>query len=386
MTYFHAYQNRHDVTSCLRLMEKHAPEVERRISLRPHAPWYNDSIRNEKRQKRRLERKMLKSGLQVDKEIFQEHCDNYHKTLECAKRDHYKSKIGDCNQKQLFQMAADKPSSAKATKSLPSHDSLQSLTEDFHQFFDSKIEKIRDELTNCTPPPMSVDIKYSCESSFSNFDPVDCEDVRKIIMDSAKTSCPLDPIPTWILAKPEILDALLPVITRIVNLSFTEGVIPMNLKRALVTPLIKKANADPEIFKNYRPISNLPFLFKTIERVASKQIQNYVDINNLNANYQSAYRKYHSTETALVRVTNDILRAVDNHHHVILVLLDLSAAFDTLDHTILLQRFQERFGITGNALRWMTSYFYERQQCVVINGARSDWKQVLRHPDLLLLQ
>ena len=272
---------------------------------------------------------------------------------------------------------AGKPTSVKATKSLPSHDSLQSLTEDFHQFFDSKIEKIRDELANCTPPPMSVDIKDSCESSFSNFDPVDCEDVRKIIMDSAKTSCPLDPIPTWILAKPEILDVLLPVITRIVNLSFSEGVIPMNLKRALVTPLIKKANADPDIFKNYRPISNLPFLFKTIERIASKQIQNYVDTNNLNANHQSAYRKYHSTETALVRVTNDILRAVDNHHHVILVLLDLSAAFDTLDHSILLQRFQERFGITGNALRWMTSYFHGRQQCVVINGARSDWKPVL---------
>ena len=109
----------------------------------------------------------------------------------------------------------------------------------------------------------------------------------------------------------------------------------------------------------------------------NKQIQNYVDTNNLNAYPQSAYRKYYSTETAVVRVTNDILRAVDNHHHVILVLLDLSAAFDTLDHAILLQRFQERFGITGNALRWMTSYFHERQQCVVINGTRFDWKQVL---------
>ena len=148
---------------------------------------------------------------------------------------------------------------------------------------------------------------------------------------------------------------------RIVNLSLSEGNIPECLKRALVTPLIKKANADPDIFKNYRPISNLPFLFKTIERVASQQIQDYVNKNNLNANHQSAYRKYHSTETALVRVTNDILRAVDNHHHVILVLLDLSAAFYTLDHSILLQRFQKRFGITCTALRWMESYFNDRQ-------------------------
>ena len=82
----------------------------------------------------------------------------------------------------------------------------------------------------------------------------------------------------------------------------------------------------------------MPFLFKTIERVASSQIQDYVSKNNLNASHQSAYRKYHSTETALVRVTNDILRAVDTHRRVIVVLLDLSAAFDTLNHKVLLER------------------------------------------------
>ena len=87
------------------LMNKHAPEVERCISLRPHAPWNSDSIRNEKREKRRLERKMLKSGLHVDKEIFEKHCDNYHKTLEHAKRDHYKNKIIGSNQKQQRQQS-----------------------------------------------------------------------------------------------------------------------------------------------------------------------------------------------------------------------------------------------------------------------------------------
>ena len=79
-----------------------------------------------------------------------------------------------------------------------------------------------------------------------------------------------------------------------------------------------------------------------------------------------------------MRVTNDILRAVDNHHHVILVLLDLSAAFNTLDHSILLQRFQKKLGITCTALRWSESYLNDRQQCVVMDGAQSDWKQVLR--------
>ncbi|XP_072052025.1 uncharacterized protein [Amphiura filiformis] len=361
------------------LTDNHAPEVERRISLRPHAPWYNDSLREAKRKKRRLERKMKKSGLQVDKEIFQEHCGNYHKSLESAKKDHYKSNIKDCSQKQLFRFA-DKLTSAKPVKTLPAHCSLESLAEDFHGFFDGKIEKIHDKLSSTDVPTVSVNVVESCASSFSSFEEVDEEFVRKIISDSAKTSCGLDPMPTSILAKPEILDTTLPVITRIVNMSLLQGIVPSSLKRALVTPLIKKANSDPDVLQNYRPISNLPFLFKVIERVASNQIQKYVSENKLEGDRQSAYRKQHSTETALVRLSNDILRAVDIHQNVIVVLLNLTAAFDTLDHQTLLQRLRNRFGITGTAFRWMESYFQERQQCVTINSVCSEWKYVRQGP------
>ena len=239
----------------------------------------------------------------------------------------------------------------------------------FHHFFDSKIEKIRYNLADTEAPPMSIQIHDSCESTFSTFDEVDSKFMRKIIMDSSKTSCALDPIPTSILSKKDVLDALLPTITKITNMSFCEGAIPSSLKYALVSPLIKKANADPDVLNDYRPISNLTFLFKTIERAASNQIKDYVNRNN------STYKKYHSTETALVRVNKDILRAVDSHHHVIIVLLDLSAAFDTIDHQVLLQRVQDRFGITGTAFRWMTSYFHGREQCIIIHGVQSDWKR-----------
>ena len=333
--------------------------------------------RARKMNKRQLERKMKKSGLQIDKEIFQEHCKTYHKSLESAKREHYQSKIADCSQKQLFRIA-DKLTSAKPMKTLPAHESLESLSEDFHTFFDSKIEKIHEKLSKTDVSPVSVDVAESCASRFDSFDEVDEECVRMIITESAKTSCGLDPIPTSILAKPEILDAMLPVITRIVNMSLRQAIAPSMLKRALVTPLIKKVNLDPDTFKNYRPISNFPFLFKVIERVASSQIQRYVSENSLGGDRQSAYRKQHSTETALLRLSNDILRAVDNHQNVIVVLLDLTAAFDTLDHQILLQRLYNRFGITGTALQWMESYFHERQQCVCIDGICSDWKFVSR--------
>ena len=310
-----------------------------------------------------------------DKEIFHNHCENYHKSLELAKKDHYNDKIKECNQRQLFRIA-DKLTSAKPVKTLPAHDSLESLAEDFHAFFDGKIKTIHEKLSKTDVPPVSVGVDESCTSQFSSFEEVDEEFVRKIIMDSAKTSCGLDPMPTSILAKPEIIDTILPMITRIVNMSLLQAVVPSNLKRALVTPLIKKANSDPDVLRNYRPISNLPFLFKIIERVASSQIQRYVSENKLDGDRQSAYRKQHSTETALVRLSNDILRAVDIHQNVIVVLLDLTAAFDTLDHQTLLQRLRNRFGITGTAIRWLESYFHERQQCVMIDGVCSEWKSV----------
>ncbi len=139
------------------LMDHHAPEIERKISLRPHAPWYSDSLRNDKRKKRQLERKMIKTGLQFDKDNFNEHCEDYCKRLHRAKIEHYKSEFPGCNQKQLFRLA-DKLTSVKATRTLPAHDSVKSLTEDFHHFFDNKIDKIRDDLANCDVPQMSVNI------------------------------------------------------------------------------------------------------------------------------------------------------------------------------------------------------------------------------------
>ena len=223
---------------------------------------------------------------------------------------------------------------------------------------------------------MAVNIPESCQSEFTRFHAVTMDEVRKIIMQSSKTSCPLDPIPTPLLV--DTLDSLLPTITNIINESFSQSIIPSELKVALVSPLIKKPTLDPESFQNYRPISNLPFLHKILERAAVLQLQQYLSDNNLHAKAQSAYRQFHSTETALIRVTNDILRAVDQHQEVVLVLLDLSAAFDTIDHQALLQRMECRFGIKGPALAWLKSYFHERQHRVRIDNIQSDPVTVTR--------
>ena len=117
---------------------------------------------------------------------------------------------------------------------------------------------------------------------------------------------------------------------------------------------------------NYRPISNLKFVSKVVERAALAQLQEYMLTNQLGGCRQSAYRKHFSTETALVRVQNDILRAVDRRSDVVLVLLDLSAAFDTVDHQILLQRLRDRYGVHDDALSWCSSYLSDRRQSVAI--------------------
>ena len=131
------------------------------------------------------------------------------------------------------------------------------------------------------------------------------------------------------------------------NLSLSEGVFPECFKNACFEPLLKKPSLDVNVLKNYRSVSNLPFLSKVLERVVAGQLFEHMDVNNLFSPLQSAYRPFHSCETALLKVQSDIFCALDTRCVVIHVMLDLSAAFDTLDHGILLDRLLYRFGITG---------------------------------------
>ena len=123
-----------------------------------------------------------------------------------------------------------------------------------------------------------------------------------------------------------------------------------------MTPILKKPSLDPENFKNFMPISNLPFLAKTLEKVVSSQLQDHVKTYSPHDKFQSAYRPAHSTETAMLRITNDLLLAADDGQVGCLVLLDLSAAFDTIDHRILLQKLSSRLHLSNSAVHWFALY------------------------------
>ena len=144
---------------------------------------------------------------------------------------------------------------------------------------------------------------------------------------------------------------IIDVILYIVNLCITTNVFPLPCKSSIVTPLIKKPGLDAEILKNYRPVSNLSFLSKVIEKVIASRIISHIENNAIIDKFQSAYKCGHSTETALLRVYSDIVTTIGKGNGSFLVLLDLSAAFDTIDHSNLFDILEKYVGITGDALQ-----------------------------------
>ena len=243
---------------------------------------------------------------------------------------------------------------------LPACTTNLALSNQFARYFSDKVSNIRseldapcndDEMTVCVNScDLSADVfnnapkcNISCNNSTNNCSKVlDCfsavteEEVRKIISKLPNKTSPLDPIPTWLMK--QCVETFLPVITSIINNSFRVGSFPLILRQAVVSPLIKKPTLNPDLLKNYRPVSNLPTLGKIIEYPAVSRFKTHLQINNLTETYQSAYKTAHSTETALLRVKNDILKELDAGKAIILVLLDLSSAFDTIDHHILAER------------------------------------------------
>ena len=155
------------------------------------------------------------------------------------------------------------------------------------------------------------------------------------------------------------------------NTSLHDGTFPKTQKCALVTPVLKKSNLESSDMNNYRPISNLSFMSKLLERCVNDQINQYLQSNNLLPPQQSAYRKLHSTESAVLRVLSDVYEAADRGKVTILALLDLSAAFDTVDHTILLSRLKHEFGFQCHVADWFKSYLMDRSQCISYNGTTS---------------
>ena len=215
---------------------------------------------------------------------------------------------------------------------------------EFTQFFSNKIDNIRKELDSYdlyTPHTRKTD-------KLTEFRTLPQKEVKDIIVKMQTKSCELDVIPTKLLK--ENLTHILPIITGLVNLSLQQGSFIDDWKYPIVHPLIKKLEIGC-IRKKYRPVSNLQFISKIVECAMLREIIDHCDQKNLHPDYQSAYRKLHGCEMAVIKLLNEILWDMENKRIVILICIDLSVAFDTVDHTVLLQVMHNYFVLSGKFLK-----------------------------------
>jgi len=361
-------------TTCTKVLDVHCPEVTRKIKERQHFPWFNDNVRVARKLKRRCERKFRKSKLDTDRQKYLEQKIITDKVIQEAKADYFKGQLEGADAKTIF--ATLNGLLNKNARPLPDDDDPKALSEKFSKFFVDKIQKIRAKLDSAedvtTETLNCPDELLPCTSTatqFCGFSDVSSEEISKLVSSRPNKTCSLDPIPTWLLKS--CMPALLHPLTSIVNSSLSSGQFPEALREAVVTPVIKKPSLDKNVMKNYRPVSNIALISKLIEKPAIKQLQDHLTNHDLNEPLQSAYKVHHSTETTLMKVQADILQAIGDRKAVLLVMLDLSAAFDTVDHDLLIHRLSSRLNIKDTGLEWVRSYLSDRKNRVCIAGESS---------------
>ena len=179
----------------------------------------------------------------------------------------------------------------------------------------------------------------------------------------------LDPLPISLMKS--LSSTLSQLILEIVNNSFITGSIHNDLKHDIIIPIIKRGNLDPESLSSYRPISQLSIISKIIFKIVFTQLSNYLIRNKLIDQYQSTYTRHHSTETAILNVFDNLLQRLSKHRPHQFLLLDLSAAFDNIDHEILIQHLID-IGLCKMALQWLISFIKNRTFSIKIGNSLSN--------------
>ena len=348
--------------ACSHTLDQIAPLKLKRPKTTIPTPWLNDSTRALRQACRRAERKWKQHKLQVTYEIFKQQLKLYQLSVKEAKADYFA---------QLINTQAHRPRVLfKTIHSFlnpavnPADTSI--TCEEFLKFFIEKIDNIRLNISPVNPlPPQTLEPI----SPFQRFSLVSSSQLSDVVSLLKPSFCPSDIMPSRLFK--EVFSILCPIILAIINCSLSNGTVPSSFKHAIVQPLLKKPSLDPSDPQNFRPISKLPFLSKILEKVVFQQLSSHLKNCNILDKFQSGFRALHSTESALLKVFNDILLTVDSGSCAVLLLLDLSAAFDTIDHNILLARLHDKVGLRGSVLNWFRSYLEDRTFCVKVGNQSS---------------
>ena len=332
--------------------------------------WYTPDLLPLKRLKRQHERAYLKCKCLHHEKLYDNTKRVYKEAMYLARSKYCARAVekNRSNPKALYR-TIKKLIGEDEVSVYPSSRNYQELTDEMGQYYSDKIKIIRSDIIK---EHRDISILYprrntiSQPSSFNTFTNITNEETLDFIKDISDKHHPDDPIPVWFLK--EKADMFIPILRSAINKSFNQGIFPDSLKHGTVRPVLKNKDADIENFKNYRPVTNTTFLAKLVEKAANIQLVNYLDNNNLFPTHQSAYRKQHSCETTMIKVIDDIQTLISQKKMVMLVLLDLSSAFDTIDQDILLFKLQNHYGISGTALNWIKTYLKGRTFSVRIEN------------------
>ena len=352
-----------------------APLLTKTIKIKLKPPWRKiDEIIKLKRNCRSAERRWRKSNLTTHYETLCQQLKTYNNAVKQARTAHFSKLIADHKNNPRFLFSTfDILTGANRNKAFKMATDV--LCEDFADHFRTKIMDIRSSLLSSKVLPVNPSELLSFpEETLDSFALVDSRMLGRVFSQVNPTTCLLDPIPTSLLKS--FYGFFEEQFLNIMNCSLQTGVFPTAFKMAVVKPLLKKSNLDPNIPNNYRPVSNLPFLSKILEKLAFKQVNDFLIKNNILDRHQSGFRINHSTETALLKILNDIRWNLDNKKLTVMVLLDLSSAFDTVDHHILINRLRHLVGLSGAVLNWFTSYLTDRRFYVSMDTCSSEIHEI----------
>ena len=344
------------------------------VNRKARPKWMDAEFRKTRSERRKFYRRWKRTRDSVDRFNF-ENARLVTQNMSTDKRCHfYASSIDNCDShKEIFSICNNLLDKSNSTK-LPNYDCPVSMASKFGDYFIEKIEKIRSSFPDKVNAIGMVGMDTYSGPIMSIFSHVSQQDLKKLILSKPIETCPQDPLPA-ILFK-ESLDELIPALTLLVNLSLSGGSMD-GLKDTVITPLLKKAGLDSEVLKNYRPVCNIPYLSKIIERAVLVQCNGHMYTTNGHIPNQSGYKPKHSCETLLIRILNDIIINMDNSKLTIMLLLDLSAAFDTVDHDILLDILWYELGFRGEVFRWFVEFLHNRRRAVSIDGHKSSFRDNL---------
>ena len=355
-------------------LDKVAPVKTRILASGSQPAWMDSEYRLERSVRRRLERTWKASGLREDKLSYLKQQKKCAKLVTDKRKKYFSDLISKCDgdNRALFKIVNTVMDKRKTTGMLPKFEDSKTLANQFNNFYSNKVLQIRNKIK---PSDLVDDFRKNFGGVvMESFMPTTVDELRGIIKETGIKTSSEDVLPGSLFK--DIIEDLLPYLCDLVNKSLVTGSVE-GIKDSVITPLLKKSGIDPDVLKNYRPVTNEEYLSKLTEKVVAIQLYKHMSLNNLHSKYQHGYKIFHGTETLLLKLVNDILISFESNYVSILLLIDLSAAFDTVDIDKLLGILENDIGIKGTSLLWFKSFLTGRTQRVKIENSLSDTLPVL---------